>query len=157
MTTHGRVRPLSVVSLLLGLLMVVAPGSPGGAQPAEERLVLPVNRATLIEVRTPVSKVAVTTPGIADVHVITPTQVLVNAKAAGVTSLLIFGRGGVRRFEVIVHPAPLLPPGAPLVEAPHGVTVQRADRLSRQLFGRDAAGGWWELGSRPPEAGHATK
>lgn len=147
-------RGRGLVALLVGLLLLLGAAS---AARADERLVLPVDRATLIDVRAAITKVAVTTPGIADVHVINPTQLLVNAKAAGATSLVIFSRGGVRRFEVIVHPAPILSPGTPLVDAPHGVTVQRADRVSRQLFGRDAAGGWWELGSRPPEPAHAPK
>ncbi|MBI3827453.1 MAG: pilus assembly protein N-terminal domain-containing protein [Candidatus Rokubacteria bacterium] len=117
-----------------------------------------VDRSRILELEEPMTKVAITTPAIADVSVLSPTSLLVNGKSAGVTSLLVFGRSRpARAFDLVVQPGPLVEPGAPPpdVEA-HGVQVQRGDKITVQVFVRDRARAWLELGAGRPPA-EATK
>ena len=105
----------------------------------------------------PLTKVSVTNPAIADVLVITPTELLVSGKAVGVTSLVLFYRGRIDRLDIVVQPQPSGPIRAPLVhDSPHSVVVQRGNRASRQLFVPDTGKVWVELGGAEPE-GEAPK
>jgi pilus assembly protein CpaC len=44
----------------------------------------------VVELKEPFTRVSVTNPGIADVFVVTPNQILVSGKAVGTTSLIVF-------------------------------------------------------------------
>lgn len=135
----------SLVTLaFLGALL--GPGAVGAAEPI--RVYVSTDRAYLLDLAEPVRKLAVANPAIADVHVISPTQVLVNARSAGATSLVVFHARTLETFEVVVHAGPVAVPRAPIVpDAPHAVLVQRADRLTNQLFARDSDRAWIELGT----------
>lgn len=133
-------------------------GSMASAIAADDpRLYVTVDKTQLISFRSSdLSKVAVTNPAIADVHVISPTQILVHGKTPGATSLLVFHGGRMEYFDVVVHPAPATTPRATLVPAQElGVAVHRAGRVSHQLFVRDTERAWVELGGAKtePEAG----
>jgi len=51
----------------------------------------------------PFTRVSVTNPNIADVFVVTPNQLLVNGKAVGVTSLVVFYPAQTRFFDLVVE------------------------------------------------------
>lgn len=131
---------------VLGLAAVLASGSAEAQSPA--RLVLGADRATVIDLKEAATKVAVANPAIADVQVITPTQLLVIGRGVGVTSLVVFHPREVRQFDLVVHGTPL---GAlatqPLVGAPSSVLVQRGDKVTEHFFSRDVSQQWVELGS----------
>lgn len=140
------IRPIILGALLAAVVATPAPA----ADPA--RIYVSADRAQLLELTEPVKKVAVANPNIADVHVISPTQLLVNARSVGVTSLVAFTKRGMEAFEVVVHPSPVAVPRAPVpADVPHAVLVHRADRVSNHLFVRDAERAWIELGSVKPE------
>ena len=104
---------------------------------------------------TPITKVAVTNPGIADVYVVNPTQILLSGRQIGATSLLVFYRDQTESYEVMVHPAPIVNSRARLVPAKsHAVEVQRAGKVSQQLFVLDEDQAWVQLGGvkAEPEA-----
>ncbi len=155
--TNGR---LSRV-LLLGITTIALVGWLAGAGAAGEprRLYVGLDHAQVVDFpKTPFSKVSVTNPGIADVYVVSPTQILLSGRAAGVTSLLVFHAGQIDSFEVVVHPAPTVPPSAPLVpEKAHTVEVQRGAAVSQQVFAPDQNQAWVELGAVKAEPGAATK
>jgi Flp pilus assembly secretin CpaC len=112
------------------------------------RLYLSKDKSQLVDLREPAAKVAVTNPGIADVQVISPNQILVMGRAVGVTSMVVFSDKAVRNFDVVVHPSPMGEVAAqPLRGAPHGVLVQRGDKLTEHYFTRDTSQQWVELGS----------
>lgn len=138
-------------TLALGGLLTALTAAPAlAADPV--RVYVSADRAQLIDLAEPVTKLAVANPGIADVHVISPTQVLVNGRGVGVTSLVAFTKRGMQAYEVVVHPGPVAMPRAPMpADMPHAVLVQRADRVSNHLFVRDAEQAWIELGSVKPE------
>jgi Flp pilus assembly secretin CpaC len=62
------------------------------------RLYLSKDRSQLVDLREPAAKVAVTNPGIADVQVISPNQILVMGRAVGVTSMVVFADKAVARW-----------------------------------------------------------
>src|SRR5262245_1421 len=124
-----RASPMGVRKLVqgavLGLTAMVAMAA-GAAEPV--RLYVTIDKAELIDLTmTPVTKIAVTNPNIADVYVINPSQILLSGKQAGTTSLMVFSHGRTENFEVVVHPSPLGNSRARLVPSEsHAVEVQRA-------------------------------
>jgi Flp pilus assembly secretin CpaC len=142
---------------LLGLAATAAAPGLVTAQ-ALSRLYLGVDRSHVLEIGDPARKVAVANPGIADVQVISPTQLLVVGKTAGVTSLVIFSGKSARQFDLVVHPSPLGTVTAPSgMEPPHSVLVQRGGGMTEQLFARDKEQRWQELGQIKPDIAEPAK
>ena len=130
------------------MLMVTAAGS---AEPV--RLYVTVDKAELVNLpATPISKIALTNPSIADVYVVNPTQVLLSGKQVGTTSLMVFYPGRTENFDVVVHPLPVGNSRARLLPSEsHAVEVQRAGKVSQQLFVRDEDQAWVQLGTGKAE------
>jgi Flp pilus assembly secretin CpaC len=116
-----------------------------------------MDRSHVLDITEPARKVAVANPSIADVQVISPTQLLVVGKAPGVTSLVIFSGKSPRQFDLIVHPSPVgTVTEASGMEPPHSVLVQRGASMTEQLFTREK-NGWQELGQVKPETAEPGK
>ena len=109
-------------TLFLTLLLVIAiggttivwaqnaalPASVMAAAPAEvvdpNTVRLLVGRSTVVDVGTPVSRVSLTSPDIADALVTSPSQLLVNGKMPGTISMFVWDRANaLRRYEIIVQ------------------------------------------------------
>ena len=135
-----------------GLAAAVAVSTAAGAE-EPVRLYVTVDKAELVNLPPmPISKIAVTNPGIADVYVINPTQILLSGKQAGTTSLTVFYPGRTESFDVVVHPVPVGNSRARLVPSEsHAVEVQRAGKVSQQLFVRDEERAWVQLGNGKAE------
>jgi Flp pilus assembly secretin CpaC len=148
-----RVRELTATTVAGVLVGALSWGSLGLAREAlaqaPGRLYVTVDRSQMLTVPDdPVTKVSIANPNIADVQVLTPAQLIVNGKAVGVTSLILVSAKGVRQYELVVQARPILVTATPSQEAErHGVVVQRAERLSEQMFWRDKDGQWVELGT----------
>jgi Flp pilus assembly secretin CpaC len=141
-----------------GLAAVVAVSTAAvAAEPV--RLYVTIDKAELVNLPPmPISKIAVTNPGIADVYVINPTQILLSGKQAGTTSLTVFYQGRTESFDVVVHPVPVGNSRARLVPSEsHAVEVQRAGKVSQQLFVRDEERAWVQLGNGKAEPEAAAK
>ncbi len=141
-----------------GLAAVVAlTTAAGAAEPV--RLYVTVDKAELVNIsEMSITKIAVTNPGIADVYVINPTQILLSGKQAGTTSLMVFSKGRTENFDVVVHPGPVGNSRARLVPSEsHAVEVQRAGKVSQQLFVRDEERAWVPLGGGKTEPEAAAK
>jgi Flp pilus assembly secretin CpaC len=141
-----------VQGLAAGLVAAVAVATVAGAgEPV--RLYVTVDKAELVNLPAlPLTKIAVTNPNIADVYVINPTQVLLSGKQAGTTSLTVFYQGRSENFDVVVHPSPVGNSRARLVPSEsHAVEVQRASKVSQQLFVRDEDRVWIQLGNGKAE------
>jgi Flp pilus assembly secretin CpaC len=144
------------VLILLGVTAIGA--HPGAAADSLTRLYVGVDRSHVLDLSDPARKVAVANPNIADVQVISPTQLLVVGKASGVTSLVIFSGRSSRQFDLVVHPSPVGTPTAPSgTEAPHAVLVQRGAAMTEQLFTRDQDRRWQELGQLKPDTAEPGK
>ena len=147
-----------VRGVVTGLAAAVAFSTAAGAtEPV--RLYVTIDKAELVNLPSmPISKIAVTNPGIADVYVINPTQILLSGKQAGTTSLTVFYPGRTESFDVVVHPVPVGNSRARLVPSEsHAVEVQRAGKVSQQLFVRDEERAWVQLGNGKAEPEAAAK
>jgi len=144
--------------VVTGLAALVAVSTAAGAgEPV--RLYVTIDKAELVNLPPmPISKIAVTNPSIADVYVINPTQILLSGKQAGTTSLMVFYPARTENFDVVVHPVPVGNSRARLVPSEsHAVQVQRAGKVSQQLFVRDEERAWVQLGNGKAEPEAAAK
>jgi pilus assembly protein CpaC len=67
------------------------------------RIDVTIGKSQVIELKEPFTRVSVTNPNIADVFVVTPTQMLVSGKAVGVTSLIVFHTSRTMFFDLVVQ------------------------------------------------------
>jgi putative type II/III system pilus formation protein len=151
MNARSLVLALGLVSGLSGLGF----SAPAGAtEPAvvPAPVYLAVDGSLLLTLPEPARKVAVANPGVADVQVISPTQLLVVGKTSGVTSLMIFSSKSRNSYNLIVHPSSLAAAGtSSTLPPPHAVLVQRGDKMAQQLFTRGPDERWLELGQVQPD------
>jgi putative type II/III system pilus formation protein len=136
--------------LLLGLATLL--GAATESAVADELTVLFVasDQANVLTVGPdPLSKVVVANPNVADVQVLSPTQLLLTGKAIGRTTLLlIFPGNKQRQYDVVVHPGAALPStSTPASPEPHSVLVHRGEQVSQRFFLRDKSELWIELGT----------
>ncbi len=107
-------RQTAIVLRGILLLAVLTAGLSGGAaaqvRPAGEtaserfmRFEVTMGKSQVIDFKEAYTKVSVTNPAVADVFVVTPNQVLVNGKAPGVTSLIVFYPDRTMYFDLIVQ------------------------------------------------------
>ena len=66
------------------------------------RLDVTIGKSQVVEIKEPFTRVSVTNPAIADVFAVSPTQLLINGKAVGVTSLVVFYPNRTMFFDVVV-------------------------------------------------------
>jgi len=79
-----------------------AKAAPVDNEPRQVRLL--VGRSAIVEPGSPVTRVSLTSADVADVVVTSSSQLLLNGKTAGTTSMFVWDRSGVvRRFEIIVQ------------------------------------------------------
>lgn len=85
-------------------------GSPSArqaySQDSSNDLSVAVGGSVLVDTARPVSRVSVGLGDFAEATAISPTEILVNGKAAGETSLILWESGGARQFfNIMVHPS----------------------------------------------------
>ena len=95
----GRVR-LAVIALLLVPLFEGA-----AQQQAAPTISVTVNKSMVFRLADRAKRVTVSQPQVADVIVVAPSQLLINGKAVGTTSLIVFDeKGEVANYDLIVVP-----------------------------------------------------
>jgi Flp pilus assembly secretin CpaC len=138
-------------SVLTLVVLLATPTLTVGAEDVT-RLFMTVNRSRVLSLRENVTKVSVTNPAVVDITVLSPQELLVNAKAVGQTSLLLFHGRSIKHYDLMVHTAPVSAT-APLNNESaqyHSVLVQRADKVTSQIFVRSDDSSWVELGTVAP-------
>jgi len=150
-------RSTGLVTLVLISSGLFQPTSTVAADPTF-RLYVGADKSFLLALNEPARKVSVANPNIADVQVMSPNQLLVNGKAVGVTSLVVFYATSQQSFDLVVHPGPVGAAGTPalVTQDPHAVWVQRGDKMTEQLFTREKDQ-WLELGQVKPETDSGKK
>ncbi|HVQ74584.1 MAG TPA: type II and III secretion system protein family protein [Candidatus Binatia bacterium] len=101
-----RLRRRQPAVLALALAVAVLAGSHAsslGAQPAMVRLDVTIGKSQVLDLQEPFTRVSVTNPAIADAFVVTPNQILINGKAVGTTSLVVFYPGKTVFFDLVVQ------------------------------------------------------
>jgi pilus assembly protein CpaC len=80
----------------------------GAAAPSEgspfERILLTAGRSTVLATPFDITRIAVTNPAVADAVVVQPREVLIDGKAAGTVSLIIWGGDQRVQYDVVVDP-----------------------------------------------------
>jgi pilus assembly protein CpaC len=72
---------------------------------ADQQIQLSAGRSTVLTAEFDVTRIAVTNPAIADAVVVQPREVLIDGRAAGTVSLIVWGAGNNRRqYDVVVEP-----------------------------------------------------
>jgi pilus assembly protein CpaC len=137
----------ALAAALLGAVALAATGH--AAEPA--RLYLTLDKSKHLVTAERITKVSVASPRIADVVVISPQELLINAKDTGATSLVIFQGGKMQEFDLIVYPAPVNEASvADPASEPYTVVIQRADKLENHVFVKSREQLWLELGTVRP-------
>jgi pilus assembly protein CpaC len=67
------------------------------------RFDITIGKSQVVDLKEPFTRVSVTNPAIADIFVVTPNQILINGKAAGVTSLVVFYPDKTLYFDLVVQ------------------------------------------------------
>lgn len=92
-------------SCYVGALLLLLGGSQVLAQPAVPTISVTVNKSTVFRLVDRAKKVLISQPEVADVVVAAPTQLLINGKAVGTTSLIVFSeKGDVSNYDLVVLP-----------------------------------------------------
>src|SRR4051812_45047750 len=113
----------------------VMPLHPQGASGTNHRedsandLSVIAGKSVLLDCANPVERVAVGLGGIAEATVVSPVEVLVNGKAPGETSMIVWEKGGNREFFNVVVRAGLT------AANDHLEAIRR--ELNRELSGQD--------------------
>src|SRR5262245_59277324 len=75
------------------------------AQQGTATISVTVNQSIVFRLAERAKRVSVSQPGVADVVVVAPSQLLINGKSVGTTSLIVFNEAGdVSNFDLIVLP-----------------------------------------------------
>jgi pilus assembly protein CpaC len=96
----GRRSLWALVSLIL---LTASPSTALAADTGLIRLDVTIGKSQVLNLQEPFTRVSVTNPAIADVFVVTPNQILVNGKAVGVTSLVVFYPTKTVFFDLLVQ------------------------------------------------------
>jgi pilus assembly protein CpaC len=105
MRHFGRLQAHFVVRAGLATLLTVAMANTAAAQDSSGVIDLATGASSVIETQVRVTRVAIADPSIIDVLAVTSRELVVNGKAAGTTSLLIWDAAGTRSwYNVRVTP-----------------------------------------------------
>jgi pilus assembly protein CpaC len=136
-------------------------GASGGASPraaadSATDIDLLVGRSTVLDVGTPIARVSLTVPDVADALVTAPGQLLIHGKTPGTISLFVWEKGGaIRTYEVnvrrdlsiLVEQMKQLFPGEPITVAGSGKDVVVSGTVSSKYViekAAEVAGGFVE-------------
>ena len=92
------------VAVLIGLVSVGSLGVAAQQQGDVRRVSLTAGRSTVLMTDYDITRIAITDPAIADAVVVQPREVLIDGKAAGTVSLIIWGTNERRQYDVVVDP-----------------------------------------------------
>jgi pilus assembly protein CpaC len=98
--------PLSVLFALIltSLCVVTYPmAATGATEQGLIRLDVTIGKSQIVDLKEPFTRLSVTNPNVADVFAVTPNQILLNGKTAGVTSLVVFYPDKTLFFDVVVQ------------------------------------------------------
>jgi pilus assembly protein CpaC len=79
-------------------------GSAHSLQPAFERILLTAGRSTVLSTDFDITRIAITNPAVADAVVVQPREILIDGKAPGTVSLIVWGGGFRTQYDVVVDP-----------------------------------------------------
>ena len=107
--TAGRVSAAALLfAVLLGGTGDALRAQPVTQPPAvsvpDERILLSAGRSTVLRTDFDVVRIAITNPEVADAVVVQPRQILIDGRAAGTVSLIVWGANLQRQYDLVVDP-----------------------------------------------------
>ncbi|HJZ77045.1 MAG TPA: type II and III secretion system protein family protein [Vicinamibacterales bacterium] len=85
-----------------GARAVAPPAAEATDSSGFERVLLTAGRSTVVATAFDITRIAVTNPAVADATVVQPREVLVDGKAAGTVSLIVWGAHERHQYDVVV-------------------------------------------------------
>src|SRR5574341_1402678 len=106
MRNHCLVRGrLNIFGLVLFFCFLLAANDSAAQQQATPTITVTINKSMVFRLAEKAKRVSVSQPAVADVLVVAPSQLLINGKAIGTTSLIIFDeKGDVSNYDLVVAP-----------------------------------------------------
>ena len=99
---RGRLNKFGLVALVFAVL---ATGAMAAQQPVVPTISVTINKSMVFRLAEKAKRVSVSQPAVADVLVVAPSQLLINGKAIGTTSLIVFDeKGDVVNYDLVVAP-----------------------------------------------------
>src|SRR5262245_60257421 len=96
---------LNMIGLVVALLFVLVAHGNAAQQQVTPTISVTVNKSMVFRLAEKAKRVSVSQPAVADVLVVAPSQLLINGKAVGTTSLIIFDeKGDVSNYDLVVGP-----------------------------------------------------
>src|SRR6516225_9826038 len=106
MTNWKRIgRRTASVAMLVSLLTPALGAAQQPAAPAIQKVALTAGRSTVLSTDFDITRIAVTNPAVADAVVVQPREVLIDGKAAGTVSLIVWGGTDRRQYDLVVEPS----------------------------------------------------
>src|SRR5215203_5750682 len=90
----GAIALLTITSEISGLAQDRPAGQaapPTAAEPATPRIIVTAGRSTVLTTEFNVTRIALTNPAVAEATVVAPREILIDGKAAGTISLIVWG------------------------------------------------------------------
>ena len=92
-------RQARIAPAVVGLVLVLGSGRPAmAANGAGDEIPLAVGRSVVLDHPDDITRISITDPAIADAVPISTKEILINAKAPGVSTLIIWSKSGERNF-----------------------------------------------------------
>jgi pilus assembly protein CpaC len=106
MRNHCLVRGrLNLIGLVLFFCFLLAANDSAAQQQATPTITVTINKSMVFRLAEKAKRVSVSQPAVADVLVVAPSQLLINGKAIGTTTLIIFDeKGDVTNYDLVVAP-----------------------------------------------------
>jgi pilus assembly protein CpaC len=106
MRNHCLVRGrLNIIGLVLFFCFLLAANDSAAQQQATPTITVTINKSMVFRLAEKAKRVSVSQPAVADVLVVAPSQLLINGKAIGTTTLIIFDeKGDVSNYDLVVAP-----------------------------------------------------
>jgi pilus assembly protein CpaC len=103
----SRFRAMRFASAVLVVLSLLLQGHVNAQQPAADatisRLNITAGRSTVLTVDFDITRIAVTNPAVADATVVQPREILIDGKAPGTISLIIWGAGRRVQYDLVIQ------------------------------------------------------
>ena len=90
-------------AIVAALLLSTVPAAYAQAQATNTRIALTAGRSTVLNTEFDVTRIAVTNPAIADATVVQPREILIDGKAPGTISLIIWGGSQRAQYDLVVE------------------------------------------------------
>src|SRR5678815_3464215 len=96
---------LNILAIAAAIMLYAATLGFAAQQQVAPTISVTVNKSMVFRLAERAKRVSVSQPAVADVVVVAPSQLLINGKAVGTTSLIVFTeKGDVSNYDLIVLP-----------------------------------------------------